>query len=147
MGGIADSENPKLEGAICKFYIRLIYYHISSALFRSPMLSFYTILSRTSAYSGKVGVGSCPTGKGKRTTRGEEMDNDAASRRRRLGRWYELGNYSGHLSALIWTAQLLMFKTVCFQYRDDERQILATLGTLCEKYMYQKQETLFGHIL
>ncbi len=146
-GGIAGSENPKLEGAIRKFYMRLICHHVGSALFRSPVLSFCAMLSRTSAYGGKVGVGSCPTGKGKRTTGGEEMDDDAASRRRRLGGWHEPGNYSGHLSALIWTAQLLMFETVCFRHRDDERQIPATLGTLCEKYMHQKQETSFGHIL
>lgn len=139
--------NQRLERAIRKFYMRLICHNVGSAHFRSPVLSFCAMLSRTSAYGGKVGIG---TKYGSRKVNGdeeEELLDDAVLNRRRLGGWHDPGNFNSHLSALIWTAQLMMFETVCYRHKDDESQIPDTLGTLCESYMHQSQETSFGHIL
>ena len=121
-----------LEHAVRTFYTRLICDDVGSACFRSPVLSFCAMISRTAAYRGTVGV----------------VDDDDDGTRGGDGRgWPEPGNYSSHLSGLVWTAQLLLFEAVCFRHRDDERRVPATLGRLCQDYMHQKGETAFGYIL
>lgn len=73
--------------------------------------------------------------------------DEAARRRRELGSWKVPGNYSSHLSAMIWTAQLVIFKSVCFKVTDRKDDILAALAQVYRKYIHQAGETAFGHIL
>jgi len=63
------------------------------------------------------------------------------------GLWEEPGNFNSHLSALTWTAQLVLFDYACFQEQDDEDQIPAFLAKICKKFFQQLAETPFGHIL
>jgi hypothetical protein len=105
-----------LKYTIRRLYLALIYYTVGSIPFRSPVLSFYAMLSR------KV------RGKGR-------------------GLWEEPGNFNSHLSALTWTAQLVLFDYACFQEQDDEDQIPIFLAKICKKFFQQLVETPFGHIL
>jgi Lhr-like helicase len=63
------------------------------------------------------------------------------------GLWEEPGNFNSHLSALTWTAQLVLFDYACFQEQDDEDQIPVFLARICKKFFQQLAETPFGHIL
>ncbi|ELR07740.1 hypothetical protein GMDG_08537 [Pseudogymnoascus destructans 20631-21] len=63
------------------------------------------------------------------------------------GLWEEAGNYNSHLSALTWTAQLIIFDYACHQNQDDEDRIPAFLTDVCSKTFQQLAETPFGHIL
>jgi hypothetical protein len=63
------------------------------------------------------------------------------------GLWEEPGNFNSHLSALTWTAQLVLFDYACFQEQDDEDQIPIFLAKICKKFFQQLAETPFGHIL
>lgn len=63
------------------------------------------------------------------------------------GLWKEAGDFNSHLSALTWTAQLLIFDFVCFHKQDNEDQIPDLLASICTKYFQQLAETPFGHIL
>ncbi|KAF7880786.1 uncharacterized protein EAF01_000538 [Botrytis porri] len=63
------------------------------------------------------------------------------------GLWEEPGNFNSYLSALTWTAQLILFGFVCFQEQEDEDQIPILLTTLCKKFFQQLAETPFGYIL
>jgi hypothetical protein len=63
------------------------------------------------------------------------------------GLWAEPGNFNSHLSALTWTAQLVLFDYACFQEQDDEDQIPVFLAKICKKFFQQLAETPFGHIL
>ena len=64
-----------------------------------------------------------------------------------VGRWKEPGNFNSHLSALTWTAQLILFDYACFQEQNDEDQIPIFLAKICRKFFQQLAETPFGHIL
>jgi hypothetical protein len=64
-----------------------------------------------------------------------------------VGRWKEPGSFNSHLSALTWTAQLILFDYACFQEQDDEDQIPIFLAKICRKFFQQLAETPFGHIL
>lgn len=49
---------------------------------------------------------------------------------------------------MIWTAQLVMFESVCSKIGDSEGDdVLATLEQVCRTYMHQRGETAFGHLL
>ncbi|KAL5611084.1 hypothetical protein FOBRF1_007201 [Fusarium oxysporum] len=61
--------------------------------------------------------------------------------------WREPGNFNSNLSALTWTAQLILFDFVCFQKQDDEDGIPDLLDQMCKKYFQQMAETPFGHVL
>ncbi|PQE16365.1 telomere-associated recQ-like helicase protein [Rutstroemia sp. NJR-2017a BVV2] len=63
------------------------------------------------------------------------------------GLWEEPGNFNSHLSALTWTAQLVLFDYACFQEQDDKDQIPIFLATICKNFFQQLAETPFGHIL
>jgi superfamily II DNA helicase RecQ len=63
------------------------------------------------------------------------------------GLWEEPGNFNSHLSALTWTAQLVIFDYACFQEQDDENQIPVFLAKICKRFFQQLAETPFGHIL
>ena len=67
--------------------------------------------------------------------------------RRGNGLWEEPGNFNSHLSALTWTAQLVIFAEACFVERDDEDRIPIFLQTICHSYLQQLAESPFGHIL
>lgn len=67
--------------------------------------------------------------------------------RRDGGLWQEPGNFNSHLSALTWTAQLIIFDYACFREQEDEKRIPVLLTTICEKFFQQLAETPFGHIL
>jgi hypothetical protein len=63
------------------------------------------------------------------------------------GLWEEPGNFNSHLSALVWTAQLIIFDYACFEEQEDEDQIPVFLAKICKRYFQQLAETPFGHIL
>ncbi|KAL7939993.1 hypothetical protein V8C42DRAFT_349840 [Trichoderma barbatum] len=47
------------------------------------------------------------------------------------GVWEEPNGYNTNLSALTWTAQLIMFDYACFQEQEDENQIPTFLRMMC----------------
>ncbi|KAI8401489.1 hypothetical protein FOFC_18358 [Fusarium oxysporum] len=106
------------------FYISLICQTVGSRPFRSAILSFCAMLSRTKALTRRV-------------------DNEQHKR----CTWREPGNFNSNLSALTWTAQLILFDFVCFQKQDDEDGIPDLLDQICKKYFQQMAETPFGHVL
>jgi hypothetical protein len=63
------------------------------------------------------------------------------------GLWEEPGNFNSHLSALTWTAQLLIFDYTCFHEQDNEDQIPVFLAKICKRFFHQLAETPSGHIL
>ncbi|PCD22149.1 hypothetical protein AU210_015948 [Fusarium oxysporum f. sp. radicis-cucumerinum] len=126
--GIANSDYDKcdaeLKHTIRKFYISLICQTVGSRPFRSAILSFCAMLSRKKALTRRV-------------------DNEQHKR----CTWREPGNFNSNLSALTWTAQLILFDFVCFQKQDDEDGIPDLLDQMCKKYFQQMAETPFGHVL
>ena len=52
----------------------------------------------------------------------------------RLGLWQEPGNFNHYLSALTWTAQLVIFDYACFQEQEDESQIPVFLVKVCKRF-------------
>ncbi len=63
------------------------------------------------------------------------------------GVWEEPGNFNSNLSALTWTAQLVIFDYACFYSRDDDDAVPALLRRICQKFFQQLAETPFGYIL
>jgi hypothetical protein len=63
------------------------------------------------------------------------------------GAWQEPGNFNHYLSALTWTAQLVIFDYACFQEQDDKAQIPVFLAKVCKQFFQQLAETPFGYIL
>jgi superfamily II DNA or RNA helicase len=122
---IDDRQVVDLKHALRQFFLSLICHVVGSVPFRSPILSFCAMLGR-SVRMAKV-----------------LQDDDIKA----TGQWKEPGNYNSHLSALTWTAQLLIFDYACFQEQDNENQIPVFLNTICRKYFQQLAETPFGHIL
>jgi hypothetical protein len=55
--------------------------------------------------------------------------------------------FNSNLSALTWTAQLIVFDYACFHKQEDEDQIPVFLAKICKKFFHQLAETPFGHIL
>ena len=41
----------------------------------------------------------------------------------------------------------MIFKSACFYREDDKAEILAVLETMCRKFMHQRGEIAFGHLL
>jgi superfamily II DNA or RNA helicase len=127
-----DAErDAELKHAIRNFYIALVCQSVGSRPFRSVILSFCAMLSRKRAFT-------------RQGSRNREGDDEPQGRR---CVWYEPGNFNSNLSALTWTAQLILFDFVCFQKQDEEDDIPQLLGTLCRKYFHPMAETPFGHIL
>lgn len=150
-GGSEDRDEDEGRGSrlacgIRRFYIALICHTTGSKQFRSPVISFCAMLSRTTVRSmgdgGKIKRRNIAKGTGN-----AELD-EAARRQKGRGCWQEPGNYSSNLSALVWMAQLLIFEAACFYKEDgDEDEILSAVETLCRDFMHQAGETAFGHIL
>ncbi|SPJ84073.1 uncharacterized protein FTOL_10589 [Fusarium torulosum] len=113
-----------LKHAIRKFYISLICQTVGSRPFRSAILSFCAMKSRKKSWT-------------------RQSDKE----QRRLCTWHKPGNFNSNLSALTWTAQLILFDFVCFQKQDDENGIPDLLDQMCKKYFQQMTETPYGHIL
>ncbi|KAL6405820.1 hypothetical protein AUP68_10959 [Ilyonectria robusta] len=127
-----DAEcDAELKHAIRNFYVALVCQSVGSRPFRSVILSFCAMLSRKKAFT-------------RQGSRNREGDDESQGRR---CVWYEPGNFNSNLSALTWTAQLILFDFVCFQKQDEEDEIPQLLGTLCRKYLHPMAETPFGHIL
>jgi hypothetical protein len=113
-----EEEEAALKHAIRRLCLALICQTVGSVPFKSPVLSFCAMLSRKVRKKGK--------GKGV---------------------WEEPGNFNSHLSALTWTAQLILFDYACFQEQEDEDQIPVFLAKICKRFFQQLAETPFGHIL
>ncbi|KAH6975566.1 telomere-associated recQ-like helicase [Ilyonectria destructans] len=127
-----DAErDAELKHAIRNFYVALVCQSVGSRPFRSVILSFCAMLSRKKAFT-------------RQGSRNREGDDESQGRR---CVWYEPGNFNSNLSALTWTAQLILFDFVCFQKQDEEDEIPQLLSTLCRKYLHPMAETPFGHIL
>ncbi|KID83861.1 telomere-associated recQ-like helicase [Metarhizium guizhouense ARSEF 977] len=151
--------NSRLACAIRRFYIGLIFHEVGSEPFRSPVLSFCAMLSRAtlkdkSYYerqrrkkSENKGE-SRDQGKSRRNVMTEEGHGDIVTRREeRFGGWVKPGSYTSNLSKLVWGAQLMIFESTCFYKRHQTEEIPDTLEKICRKFMHQRQETAFGHIL
>lgn len=117
----------------------LICHTVGSVPFRSPVLSFCAMRSRK-VYGGTKAGGRGAT----RTNRAGDDRPAAAATPAAEGVWEDPGNYNSNLSALIWTAQLVLFDYACFQKQNDENQIPDFLQVLCRKFFQQLVETPFG---
>jgi hypothetical protein len=124
VNGDLDNNDHELKHAIRKFYISLICQTVGSRPFRSAILSFCAMKSRKKSWT-------------------RQSDKE----QRRLCTWHKPGNFNSNLSALTWTAQLILFDFVCFQKQDDEDGIPDLLDQMCKKYFQQMTETPYGHIL
>ena len=138
--GVAQGQE-RLDCAIREFLLALICQDVSNKPFRSPVLSFCAMLSRTRLGSTHELRAEDAKGFGN-----DQMDRAASDRKARC-KWHDPGNYNSHLSALIWVAQMVLFEVACSYERDDDEQVLGTLKGLCRNYMHQGGETTFGHML
>lgn len=144
----------RLACAIRRFYIGLICHEVGGVPLRSPVISFCAMLSRKKPRNGsghdRKRKKSSNLKGGHAGADGEPVADDGAPRRpeHRLGAWVKPGNYTSRLSMLVWMAQLMIFETACFYKKDeDEDQVPAALEKVCRKFMHQRGETAFGHIL
>ncbi|KAH7186571.1 hypothetical protein BKA60DRAFT_474227, partial [Fusarium oxysporum] len=106
--GVVDG-NCELKHAIRKFCISLICQTVGSRPFRSAILSFCAMKSQKKSWM-------------------RQSDKE----QRRLCTWYKPGNFNSNLSALTWTAQLILYDFVCFQKQDDEDRIPDLLDQMCK---------------
>jgi hypothetical protein len=107
-----------------QFFLTLICHVVGSMPFRPPILSFCAVLSRT-VHLAKVAKG---------------------DRIEAKGVWKEPGNFSSHLSALTWTAQVLLFDYACFQEQGDEDQIPVFLREICQKERYEAPDYIWDNL-
>ncbi|KAJ4177234.1 hypothetical protein NW767_015197 [Fusarium falciforme] len=128
-----EEDDPILKHGIRKFYIALIRQMLFGQPFESPILSFCAMLSRKDVYlAGRAA---------------DEKQSPATTGTAPRRVWQEPGNFNSNLSALTWTAQLLLFEFVCFTKQGREAEIADLLDELCGQYFHQMAETPFGHIL
>jgi DNA-binding MarR family transcriptional regulator len=121
-----DERDAELKHAIRNFYIALICQTVGSRPFQSAVLSFCAMLSQKKASARREA-------------------NDGEQRKRCV--WNEPGNFNSNLSALTWTAQLILFDFICFRKQDNKDEIPKLLDRICKKYFQQMAETPFSHIL
>ena len=126
-----DEDQLLLQHAVRKLCLALICQQVGSTPFQSPVVSFCAMLSRA-AVRGKAE----PVELVEPTKPGHGH-----------GAWQEPGNFNHYLSALTWTAQLVIFDYACFQEQDDEAQIPVFLAKVCKQFFQQLAETPFGYIL
>jgi hypothetical protein len=110
-----EDEQIAFQHLLRRFFFTLICHVVGSMPFRSPILSFCAVLSRT-VHMAKV-------------AKGDKIEAK--------GVWKEPGNSSSHLSALTWTAQVLLFDYACFQEQGDEDQIPVFLRKICQRFFQQ----------
>jgi hypothetical protein len=120
-----EDEQVAFQHLLRRFFLTLICHVVGSMPFRSPILSFCAALSRAVRMA--------------KVTKGDRVEAK--------GVWKEPGNFNSHLSALTWTAQVLLFDYACFQEQGDEDQIPVLLRKICQTFFQQLAETPFGHIL
>jgi hypothetical protein len=119
-----DEDQLQLQHAVRNLSLALICQKVGSTPFQSAVISFCAMLSRTAP--------------GKR----QEAEAEPGQ-----GAWQEPGNFNHYLSALTWTAQLVIFDYACFYEQADEDQIPAFLAKICKLFFQQLAETPFGYIL
>ncbi|KAM6508149.1 hypothetical protein FALCPG4_018036 [Fusarium falciforme] len=128
-----EEDDQILKHGIRKLYLALVCQMLFGQPFESPVLSFCAMLSRKDVYIAGRGA--------------DGKQSPTATRTTPRRTWREPGNFNSDLSALVWTAQLVLFEFVCFTKRDREAEIADLLEELCQKYFHQMAETPFGHIL
>lgn len=146
-----------LQHAVRRLYMALICHVVGSIPFRSPVLSYCAMLSRKVYKKGRRGQGRVAAvmagggGGAGGTTSSHEPDRQPGAHPGHAqvsqGIWHEPSNYNSHLSALTWSAQLVLFDYACFDRQDDENTIPDFLQTVVRKFFQQHRETPFGHIL
>lgn len=67
--------------------------------------------------------------------------------KRSTSSWMEPGNFSSHLSALIWIVQLLVFYDSVRKEKDGNGTTLSHVKRCCEEYLQQTVETPMGELL
>jgi len=107
-----QEDKESLKHAVRKLCLSLICQTVGSIPFKSVVLSFCAMLSKT-----------------------------------KKGQWQEPSNFNSYLSALTWTAQLIIFDYACFYKQDDEDSIPTFLAQICKQFFQQLAETPFGYIL
>ncbi|MGH8010316.1 MAG: hypothetical protein ACREQ3_25255 [Candidatus Binatia bacterium] len=143
----------RLACAVRRFYIGLVCHDVGGVPFRSPVISFCAMLSRKKPRKGSGDEQTRKSGNSQKSTRpsaDEELDTDdvwASRQKRKLGTWVKPRHYTSHLSKLVWVAQLMIFETACFYKKGEEDQVPAVLERICRRFMHQKGETAYGHIL
>lgn len=137
-----DREVEELQPLIRRMLLALIGQTVGSKPFQSPLLSYCAMHARSRLRT----AANRARGESKRGTGNDEAD-EATRRRAEQAAWKEPGNYTSHLSAMVWTAQLVLFESVCDSVKDTGSCILDALQEACESYMHQKHETVYGCIL
>ena len=123
-----DEDQLLLQHAVRKLCLALICQQVGSTPFQSPVVSFYAMLSKAAIHGKAEPAKPVEPGHGH-------------------GAWQEPGNFNHYLSALTWTAQLVIFDYACFQEQDDEAQIPVFLAKVYKQFFQQLAETPFGYIL
>ena len=148
--GVWDEEREAMQAAELKPAVRrllmtLICDDVGSGLFRSAVISYCAMHSRERVHGGggRASQGRAARRKGT----GDDDEDEAQRRRAALGVWKSPGNYTSHLPAMIWTAQLVIFESVCSQRGEQGDEVLVALEQVCQAYMHQRGETAFGHLL
>lgn len=127
--GPGEEADLALKRSIRRLYMALICHHVGSEPFRSPVLSFCAMLSR-------------------RVFARKDASGKKVCDRMGPGIWEEPGNYNSYLSALTWTAQLILFDYACFHKQDDDDDgVPDLLRKICRRFFQQLAEAPFGYIL
>lgn len=138
-----DSAGSPLCLAVERLLVALICHQVGSLPFKSPVVSFSAMLSRRSVLGRRSGRKRGGTAASTTTTR----STTAAAAAPVAGSWVNPGDFNSCLSALVWTAQLVLFSYACRQQQDDEDAIPVLLRDLCQRFFQQQAETPFGFIL
>lgn len=140
------AEATELLPAVRRLLMSLICHSVSSRPFQSALVSFCAMHSREGLRESR-GQASQSQARRHQGTADEALD-EAVRRRAEMRMWKMPGNFTSHLSAMIWTAQLLIFESACTQIGDGKGEdILDSVETICRTYMHQRGETVFGHLL
>jgi superfamily II DNA or RNA helicase len=168
--GGAAAAAAELIPATRELLLALICHTVGARPYRSAVVSFCAMHSRQKLSSRGSSHRAALLQQGKTGGTGDE-EEDRRTRRQPSQKttWKAAGNYSSHLSAMIWTAQLILFEhayTVAAsagaagldngngdaddEGSDDEGsndEVLGLLDDLCRGFMNQRGETAFGHLL
>jgi superfamily II DNA helicase RecQ len=154
LGSESDDDKAEREKAealellpgVRRLLMSLICHRVGSQPFQSALVSFCAMHSRERLLPSLGQASQSQAGRDKGT--GEDALDERARRRAGMRMWKMPGNFTSHLSAMIWTAQLLIFESACTQAGDRKGDdILESVKTICRTYMHQRGETVFGHLL
>ena len=144
--GREKAEAIELLPAVRRLLMSLICHRVGSRPFQSALVSFCAMHSRERLHESR-GRASQSQARRHRGT-GDDALDETVRRRAEMRMWKMPGNFTSHLSAMIWTAQLLIFESACTQVGDGKGEdILDSVETICRTYMHQRGETVFGHLL